>query len=308
MLVYLAGEREVAKATSGEAEGSNPLWLKYAKRRLFSYYYHGFSKGNVPSEDSKNSHALGLDLFLDSGAFTAFTKNKEIALDGYAEYIKAIPGMWTACSSLDVIGSGDEAAEASYQNFRALIELGVDVKPVWHVREPDRHLARLVNEKWPYIFIGGMVPESVPWLMQRLDGVWSTILATKDGRAKCKTHGFGLTDSKLMFRYPWFSVDSTSWLMKGVYGLVLFRLPSGRLQSVVFSEDSTEARKFKGWHYFNLTAAEKRQVEGWLEPYGVTPQQLATHYSFRDAVNAATYQNLEDLGTDRFVLEQETLF
>ena len=36
-------------------------------------------------------------------------------------------------------------------------------------------------------------------------------------------------------------------------------------------------------------------------------EQLARHYSFRDVVNAAVYQNLEDLGADRFVIKKQMI-
>ena len=92
MKVYLAGERD--------AVGD---WLKGVKRRLFSYYYHGL-KTNELTATIKESIKLKHDLFLDSGAFTAFTKGIEININRYAEYIKKTEGIWSVCSNLDTIG------------------------------------------------------------------------------------------------------------------------------------------------------------------------------------------------------------
>lgn len=306
MKIYLAGERQAA----GPDPNTVPLWLRdgRVKRRLFSYFYHN-QAGNAPDHDILTSSRMGLDLFLDSGAFTAFTKKAIIEPRNYAQFIKNSSGIWTTCSSLDAIGRGEEAAKASYDNLKTLESLGVGIQPVFHVREPDEWLARYIEEGYDYIFIGGMVPETTEWLFERLDVLWDSILTNYNGTAKVKVHGFGLTDQKLMFRYPWYSVDSSSWLMTGIYGACVFRAGMGdRLRKVVFSEESPEARKYNGWHYNNLPGEMKSQVDKWLEPYGVTAKECGQHYSFRDAVNAAVFQSLEDLATDTFEGAQQTLF
>jgi hypothetical protein len=51
-----------------------------------------------------------------------------------------------------------------------------------------------------------------------------------------------------------------------------------------------------------LSNAKKALVDKWLLPHGVTAQQCAAHYSFRHLVNAATYQGLEVIHTDKFIL------
>lgn len=317
MKIYLAGERAATEAgTRIEqlSETAAGVWVKYIKRRLFSYYYHGYGATRIVygtqglSIDIERALELGMDTFCDSGAFTAFTKGTDIPLEQYAEYLKKTAHVWTTASSLDAIGSGEEAAAKSYANFIALRGMGAMVQPVFHVREPDHWLQRYIDEGWSYIFIGGMVPESTPWLLERLDALWDTILSTADGLAKVQTHGFGLTDQKLMFRYPWHSVDSTSWLMTGIFGACMFRLPTGRLTKVVFSEESPQARKFNGWHYSRLSGPEREVVDNWLAPYGVSAEQCGSHYSYRDVVNAAVFQNLEDMGATRFTRTQGGLF
>lgn len=316
MKIYLAGERsatEVGTRVSLAGEKAIGVWAKYVQRRLYSFFYHGFSGHRISamknglSLDIAEDAEKGIDLFLDSGAFTSFTKQKEIPITEYADYVKRTFPIWTVCSSLDAIGRGEEAAQKSYENFRKLRDLGAMVKPVWHVREPDHWLQRYLDEGETHFFIGGMVPETTQWLKERLDGIWSSVLTNKDGTAKAKVHGFGLTTQTLMFRYPWHSVDSTSWLATGIFGACMFRI-GNRIQKIVFSESSPEARKFKGWHYNTLPKQSKEMVDSWLEPYSITARQLADHYSYRDVINAAVFQGLEDLGTDRFIASQGTLF
>ncbi len=325
--IYLAGGREATADVEGIShrgggEDIITVWTTRVKRRLFSFYYHGFSGGTGGvsrlgriaggsefglTKAIQDARRLGWECFLDSGAFTAFTQNKQIGLREYADYIKKTKETWSACSSLDAIGSGIESARETYRNFAKLRDLGAEVQPVFHVREPDLCLKYYVDAGWDYILIGGMVPETSQWLKVRLDGLWDSILTYPDGTPRVRTHGFGLTDQSLMFRYPWYSIDSTAWLMTGIFGACMFRV-GRKVRKVVFSEESPEARKFAGWHYDNLPMGARAVVDSWCDEYGVYPEQLKKSYVYRDIINAATYQGLEDLATDRFTLEQEVLF
>ena len=305
MKVYLAGERNIWKSEKSDIRQRAEGWSKNVKRRLFSYYYHKMPNNGV-SFDVTESYKLGLDLFLDSGAYTAFTQDVNITIDAYSSWINKHGNLFTTRSNLDDTNKNEQL---SYDNLKALETLGCIVQPVFHAREDPCWLVKYLDEGYSYIFIGGMVPETTQWLMSWLDEIFSKYLSNKDGTPRVKLHGFGLTDQKLMFRYPWYSVDSTSWLMTGNFGSCTFLDKStGKLVKVVMSSDSPEARKWKGWHYTNLTPDQKEVVDEWLVPYGVTAAQCATHYSFRDVVNAGTYQQLESMGASKFVIEQEGLF
>lgn len=308
MKLYLAGERE------GSRNDEIDVWVN-TKRRLFSYYYHGFKNDNRPSYFIEK--AKGLDCFLDSGAFTAFTQKATIPPESYAQFIQDTLGQWSVCSSLDVIGEGEAAAQASFEMYQRLLDLGAPVIPVFHVREPNRWLEHYIKAGVEYIAIGGMVPEAKGWLKDRLDGLWGDILTDGRGYPIVKVHGFGLTTFDLMFRYPWYSVDSTSWLMTGVYGACVLPLPNPlggppTIRRVFFSAESPQARKMDGWHYHGLTVApndpRRIAVDEILAKYGVTAQQVGTTYQYRDLVNATVYQELEEFATKTFHIQQPTLF
>jgi hypothetical protein len=78
--IYLAGERasiattEAVRCRGGEAAAT--LWTTHVKRRLFSFYYHGYS-GKSFGRDPLSGYSIaisdavarGWDLFLDSGGF-----------------------------------------------------------------------------------------------------------------------------------------------------------------------------------------------------------------------------------------------
>lgn len=287
MKVYLAADRS-------RTDPNENLWVKVARRRLFSYFYDGFQT-NTPSKELLNGKEHCDDLFLDSGAFTAFTKKVTIPLERYAAFVRETRSMWTVCSSLDAIGD----AAQSYAYFHELRALGADVCPVFHAREDDSWLVKYLDEGHPYIFLGGMVPETTPWLLKWLDHLWDAYLTNSDGTPRVKVHGFGLTNQRLITRYPWYSVDSSSWLMTGVYGICAFPHGSGLIK-VDFSTQSNSRRKFSAPHYTVLPKEMRDVVDSWLARLGVTAEQCTNHYWFRDYVNAAAYQNLEQFGTERF--------
>jgi len=299
MKVYLAGEREAYDLHTGEAAE----WFQVVKRRLFSYYYHGFQDKNLPTHHVTHAREAGLDLFLDSGAFTAFSQGAEIRIDDYAAYIHQTADWWSVMSCLDAIGD----AEGSYNNLKALESNGCKVAPVFHCREDARWLVKYLDEGYDYILLGGMVPESTRWLHEWLDWLWGDYLTHPDGTPRVKVHGFGLTDQFLMFRYPWYSVDSSSWLMTGIFGSCVFNRPEG-LRKIVFSENSPDAKKWTSWHYDRLPPLQQAEVDRWLEPYGVTAGQLRESYVFRDVVNAATFTEMEARGAKTFKNEIKGLF
>lgn len=295
MKVYLAGK------FSG-SDGDIQLRMK---RRLFSYWYH--HKGDQASQEVvEASDKYKLDLFLDSGAFTAFTQKVEIKVEDYAKYYHNVYQRFSVCSSLDAIG--DPAK--SYKYLKDLESLGCQVQPVYHAREPIEWLCRYIDEGYDYIFIGGMVPETTNWLRYWLDGLFTNYLCTRDGKPRVKLHGFGLTDQTLMFRYPWYSVDSTSWIFTGMFGGCVFMTETG-LEKVVFSNKSPAAKKmnsqfYRGpemsgaFPYKHMKALQRQRIDKLLERFGVTAAQCAESYQFRHIINATTFQEMEALAVDRF--------
>jgi hypothetical protein len=61
-----------------------------------------------------------------------------------------------------------------------------------------------------------MPKEQSKWL----DNVFSAI-TDSHGRPLIKTHGFGITNPRMLLRYPWFTVDSTTWSLTPGYGQIM---------------------------------------------------------------------------------------
>tara|TARA_R110000751_G_scaffold167061_1_gene272925 strand:- start:612 stop:1511 length:900 start_codon:yes stop_codon:yes gene_type:complete len=168
-------------------------------KQLASYHY--MTDFNDKKKDAVfNRHR---NIFIDSGGFSAFTQGVKINIDDYCDFIKKYKKQITYYAQLDVIG--DE--QGTERNQKYMESQGLNPLPVFHFKGDYKRLEALVKE-YDYICLGGLVPLSraKPILIAHLDKCFSII---KDN---CKVHGFGMTGMDILKRYPWYSVDSTSWI------------------------------------------------------------------------------------------------
>ena len=173
-----------------------------------------------------------VELFLDSGAYSAWSQNKVIDIQEYIAFIKEHEEVITVYANLDVIGD----PEATWKNQMIMEKAGLKPLPVFHYGEDIKWLKRLLERKYDYISLGGMVPISTQDLVHWLDDLFKNHLCDDKGMPFVKVHGFGLTSLRLMMRYCWFSVDSTSWVMTGRMGSIY--IPKYRSGKWIYDEDS----------------------------------------------------------------------
>ncbi len=141
------------------------------------------------------------DVFIDSGAFSAANSNKEINIDDYCNYI--LDTGVTTYAGLDVIG---DAAKTRYNNEYMTGEYGLKPIPTFHMGSTIKDLEAIAHGQYSYIALGGLV--FAQGVISHCDEVWHNILTHNP---KLRVHGFGLTNVDLMKRYPWYSVDSSSF-------------------------------------------------------------------------------------------------
>lgn len=175
------------------------------KNLLESYLY--FKKKDYQAWH-KERGLLGKDLFLDSGAFSAFTKGEVIDIDDYINFIKRNEKWITTYAGLDVIGD----SKGTRENVEYMESKGLHPLPTFHHGSDYAELERMVK-KYDYIALGGLVPISmnVPLMKKHLDKCFRII--GKD----VKVHGFGVNGYWAWLRYPFYSVDATSWLAGAMY-------------------------------------------------------------------------------------------
>lgn len=244
---------------------------------------------------------VGTRVFLDSGAFSAFTLGKVIDLPAYCKYIHDNADIIEFASVLD--GIGDPLK--TWQNQVEMERLGAKPLPCFHWGEDERYLEHYVAN-YEYITLGGMVPHSSEENREWLDHVWKNYLTTPDGHAKCKVHGFGMTSPSLMQRYPWYSVDSSSWVQMAFRGAVW--TPEWGTLHV---SSTSPARKVEGQHVDNFTQPIKEAVVQKLADRGYDYERLATIYISRWVFNIESFilLGLEMAKKDpRFIPEQISIF
>ena len=265
---YMKGQNRYLKLNEREQEIVHKI-----PNILESYHYIGSQKfiDQMRADDAK--------VFLDSGAFSAFTLGVDIDLPTYCEYIKRNIDLWRVedgvvmASVLD--GIGDPLK--TWQNQMAMEQLGAKPLPCFHAGEDERYLEYYV-QNYEYITLGGMVGSSTKQLCIWLDRMWERYLTDGSGRPRLKVHGFGITAVPIMERYPWYSVDSSSWIQSAAFGSIV--TPQWGPLSV---SEKSPARHEAGQHVSTLTAIEQDLVLQMLEREGFTYERLSTVYESRAA-------------------------
>jgi hypothetical protein len=257
----------------------------YAKNLLESYHYvHRQAYVDRMRKD-------GVQVFLDSGAFSAWSKGVSVDLPSYCHYIKEnddillkVDGdLWA--SVLDAIGDDQK----TFENQKAMEKLGVRPLPCFHYGEDPRYLEYYVAN-YTSITIGGLVgkPDNLvrPWL----DMIWEKYMIDGAGRAKTRVHGFGLTKPEMMRRYPWFSTDSSSWVQVAAAGGILL-LPGANVVSV---SSQSPSKRIENQHLTTFAPVLRDAVEERIRSYGGDPERLQTEYLSRWCYNIYAYTLLGD--------------
>jgi len=165
----------------------------------------------------------GNEMFIDSGAFSAENKGAIIDIDDYCKYV--IETGATVYAGLDVIG--DPVASAKNIEYMERV-YGLHPIPTFHMGGSFDNLRKLFG--YPYIALGGMV--FAGGRREYCDEVWSIILREAPG---IKVHGFGMTNLDLMERYPWYSVDSSTYKDGRRFGRP--KMLSSNMEMVQMKED-----------------------------------------------------------------------
>jgi len=210
-----------------------------------------------------------MKVMLDSGAYSAWRANKTIDIDVYIQFVKDNKHLINHYVNLDVIGDG----KASYENFRYMKSEGMNPIPVYHAGTPLKYLEKYIDQS-DYVAIGALTNMSTPKRIENLDMLWSDYLTDSTDMPIRKFHGMGFTTGQLMTRYPWFSVDSSTWLTVSRMGIILTpRVKDGRFNyrrapvRVEISSRSPHKKEDCG-HFETLSPFERKQVQDYFESYG----------------------------------------
>lgn len=203
-------------------------------------------------------------IFLDSGAFSAKTRGVKIDIKEYAGFLHRYGSRLDVYANLDSIGNPEE----TLQNQKILEKEGLKPLPVYHSGEDVKYLKYYI-ENYEYIALGGMVgtKDTNRWL--------ETVFNKYPDK---KFHGFGMTDFGLILKYPFYSVDSTTWFCAQKFGVILF-------------PDNTSN------HYDELTKEQIKQIED----KGFSVQMMKDKYQTRNAWNLLVVKAVIENVKNKFV-------
>ena len=213
---------------------------------------------------------MPIDVFADSGAYSAATLGKPIKEEDYIAWVQRWKHHFTAVSAPDVIGDPEATTAATERMLQQVT--GVPVLPVFHVGEPWHYLERwCADPRIDYLALGGMVPYTREL---RLLNAWLVKAFGIIPREK-KVHGFGLTTWSLLLRHPFYSVDSSSWTAGFRFAsLQLFDTRRGRFEVVAMGQK-------------NELLKHARLLEG----YGIRPTEARAGSYDRDQIVAVAVQS-----------------
>lgn len=234
--------------------------------------------------------ADGAKIFLDSGAFSAHSLNAHIDINEYCDYI---------IRNRDILRVEDGAVMASvldgigdplktWQHQLHMEKMGAKPLPCFHFGEDPRYLDWYVA-RYEYITIGGLVGRTAKDQEVWLDRIWEKHMLDGSGRPRLKVHAFGMTAPWLMKRYPWFSVDSSSWIQAAAFGSI-FTSEHG---PIAVSENSP-SRHDAGRHLSTLTEVEQQYFHTMLANKGFNYERLSTIYESRACYNTLGYMELNN--------------
>lgn len=238
-------------------------------------------------------------LFVDSGAFTAWTKGAKIDTDEYIEWlnqrpyitlfgqIDSIPGEINRTPTKEEVTVAAQSTWENYLYMRERVNNKDGLLYTFHVGEPYEYLKQALEwtdengEHIKYIALGGMVGKPMPIKENFLHRCFDIIKHSSNPNVK--THAFGMTSLGLLKRFPITSADSTSWIMTAVTGSVFS--PYG---TICLSKETADKADN---NFLNLPEAKQQTIIDYIKRSGFNLEELQEDYKKREIFNIQYLQN-----------------
>lgn len=241
-------------------------------------------------------------LFIDSGAFSAHTKGKEVDLDDYINFVNEIDDYVYIFAQLDKIPgkfgqpkTEQELADAPRLSWENYLEMVPRVKsrdkllPIFHQGEDFKWLRNMLeytHEDGSHIKYIGIsstndlpTNEKVKWF----DECFKTIKASSN--PDVKTHAFGMTIEKVLEQFPFTSADSTGWIMVGANGGI-------KVNTKIVSLSSLSTHKSS--HIDQRSLAVQESILKKIKEFGFTLDELVEDYAKRQQFNIYSLKQWAD--------------
>lgn len=171
---------------------------------LLSYYYFK----NKKLEDFVNEIGYKPEILIDSGAYSAWTKGKNISLIDYMNWLTDNKKYIDKFITLDVIGD----PLLSLKFFEIMKLKNFDPLPVFHYGDDEWYLRSYIAEGCKYIALGNTVPIKD----KNKVAAWVNELTAK--YPDIHFHLLGSSSKKITQNTDLYSVDSSTWIMMAIMG------------------------------------------------------------------------------------------
>lgn len=194
-------------------------------------------------------------------------------IDLYVEFVRQHRAGIDDFANVDVIFNPELTWEAQQYIEK---EHKLRPVPVIHWGTPLKWVKHYLSLGYEYIALGGLGQEvKVDMYYNWADQVYKLLCPYPQREPVVKTHGFAMTTHSLMWRYPWWSVDSASWVKVSAYGHIY--VPHKRKGEFAFdispyiiavSAVSTDLNK-REQHIKTLSGKARAVVMDWLDYLGI---------------------------------------
>lgn len=232
--------------------------------------------------------------------------------DSYGSFMRVMKGKGLIFANVDAISNPDLTWEI--QRFFEE-EHGVQPVPIVHYGTPMSYVDRYTEAgRYKLLGVGGLGQgvsrnEYFSWA----DDFFTHLCPESNRRLPViRTHGFAMTSWELMYRYPWWSVDSATWVKLSAYGWLYiprwsdekgWRYDQPPL-SINFSWRSPRLEE-RQRHYQNVPKWAQETALRWLKHIGlemgtvdgkgeVDVFGVASHHRARSFANLTYLKNLEE--------------
>lgn len=194
-------------------------------------------------------------VILDSGAFSAWVKNKTIPIDAYIKYaqeaikiaaddnkqlrvvnLDVIPGSPGTSTHLNTVQTTenkkiiDKAAAEGYENLLRMKDAGITPIHVFHQGEDWEWLHKMI-EHTDYI---GVSPANDMSVKSRVSWMRSVFSYIHQNKIQIKTHGFAVWMLPVLKTLPFTSADAATWRIVAAWGSIMY--PIGGFKNPDYSK------------------------------------------------------------------------
>tara|TARA_R100000655_G_scaffold34745_1_gene67588 strand:- start:7550 stop:8443 length:894 start_codon:yes stop_codon:yes gene_type:complete len=248
MKIYLAeaqhGETQKAMDVYLAGLSSRPFVLKEQDKIcvLESFYY--IKDWMIPYIQNE------WNFLLDSGAFTFMNDKKNNGNINWNEYTEKYADFINK-NNIDLFFELDIDSIIGIKNvekLRTKLEKLTNKQciPVWHKTRGKKYWEKMIKE-YDYVAIGGLV-SNVKY-KNKIEKYFPYFIKTAKEN-NCKVHALGYTSVKSLKKYPFYSVDSTSWI-QGNRGGFLYKFTGNNIIQINKPQNTRLKAKKTAIHNFN---------------------------------------------------------